>query len=164
MTSKISEMVADAMLPTLDDIARNQALERFGGTYALASNDTSISYITITADDGPGLKVEDWISNSVDMFETLMALQKVTDRSSISIRLQPSGLQTSDRIGFSAVIYMLPVQPDSGPIVGSCSSWLLLNAFVYSNIALSDFEFELDNNGFATSLSPRALRVILPRL
>jgi hypothetical protein len=164
MTSKISEMTADIILPTLDKIARNQALKRFGGTYALPGNNTSNSSITITADDGPGLKVEEWISNSVDMYETLMTLQKLTDRSAISIRLQPNGLQTSGRIGFSAVINALPVQPGSGPIVGSCFSWAQLNSFLYANIPLSEFEFELDNNGQATSLAPRALRITLPRL
>lgn len=163
MTAKISEMVADILLPTLDNIAKNQALERFGGTYALTS-DTSNSSITITADDGPGLKVEEWISNSTDMYETLMMLEKVTDRSAISIRLQPNGLQTSGRIGFSAVIYALPIPPDSGPILGSCFSWLVIESFIYAGIGLSEFEFELDSNGDATSLSPRALRMTLPRL
>jgi hypothetical protein len=156
-------MVADTILPTLDIIARNQAFERFGGTYELTT-DNSNSSITITADDGPGLKVETWISDSVDMYETLMTLEKVTDRSSISIRIQPNGLQAPGRIGFSAVIYSQDMPSDSGPIVGSCFSWTLLESFIYSNVGLAEFEFEVDENGDATSLSPRALRVTLPRL
>ena len=162
-TAMISEIVSDILLPTLDLVARNQALERFGGTYQLAT-DGSNSSITITADDGPGLKIESWISNSVDMYATLMGMQKVTDRSAMSIRLQPTGLQTGTRIGFAAVIYSQPTPPNAGPITGSCFSWQLLESFIYGNVALSEFEFEVNDDGNATSVSPRALRITLPRL
>ncbi|KAI2719448.1 hypothetical protein CBS147333_3333 [Penicillium roqueforti] len=163
MTAQIGEMVADIMLPALDEVARNQAFERFGGTYALTS-DSSNSSITITADDGPGLVVSAWISNSVDMIESLMTLQGVTDRSAIGIRLQPSGLETPGRISFLAVIYALPISEDAGPFIGSCFSWILLESMVYGNVGLPEFEFTLDHDGDATSLSPRALRVTLPRV
>lgn len=163
MTSTIGEMVADIMLPGLDEVARNQALGRFGGTYALTSG-SSNSSITITADDGAGLAVSEWTSNSVDMIESLMTLQKVTDRSAISIRLQPSGLETPGRISFLAVIYTLDVSEEAGPIIGSCFSWILLESLVYGNVGLPEFEFALNHDGNATSLSPRALRVSLPRV
>ena len=163
MTAKIGEMVSDIMLPALDEVARNQAFERFGGTYAL-TRDSSNSSITITADDGPGLVVSEWISNSVDMIGSLMTLQGVTDRSAIGIRLQPSGLETPGRISFLAVIYSLPISEDAGPFIGSCFSWILLESMVYGNVGLPEFEFALDHDGDATSLSPRALRVTLPRV
>ncbi|KGO73644.1 Beta-lactamase-like protein [Penicillium italicum] len=163
MTSAIGEMVADIMLPALDEVARNQALERFGGTYALTSGSSNFS-ITITADDEAGLVVSEWTNNSVDMIKSLMGLQGVTDRSAISIRLQPSGLETPGRISFLAVIYSLDVSEKAGPIVGSCFSWMLLESMVYGNVGLPEFEFALDHYGHATSLSPRALRVTLPRV
>ncbi|KAJ5043873.1 hypothetical protein NUH16_000666 [Penicillium rubens] len=163
MTSTIGEMVADIMLPAFDEVARNQALKRFGGTYALTSG-SSNSSITIAADDGVGLVVSSWISNSVDMIESLMGLQGVTDRSEISIRLQPSGLETPGKISFLAVIYTLSAPKDAGPLVGSCFSWILLDSLVYGNVGLPEFEFALNHDGYATSLSPRALRVTLPRV
>ncbi|CAI7666267.1 unnamed protein product [Penicillium discolor] len=163
MTSTIAEMVADIMLPALDEVAKDQALERFGGTYALTSS-SSNSSITITADDGPGLVVSAWTSNSVDMIESLMTLQGVTDRSAISIRLQPSGLETPGRISFLAVIYSLDVSEDAGPIVGSCLSWMLLDSMVYGNVGIPEFEFAIDHDGDATSLSLRALRVTLAKV
>lgn len=163
MTSTIGDMVADIMLPALDEVAKDQALERFGGTYALMSSSSNFS-ITLTADEGAGLVVSAWTSNSVDMIETLMTLQGVTDGSPISIRLQPSGLETPGRISFLAVIYSLSVSEDAGPIVGSCFSWMLLDSMVYGNVGLPEFEFALDHDGHATSLSLRALRVTLPRV
>ncbi|KAJ9490159.1 hypothetical protein VN97_g3115 [Penicillium thymicola] len=156
-------MVADIMLPALDEVAKDQALERFGATYALMSS-SSNSSITITADEGAGLVVSAWTSNSVDMIETLMTLQGVTDGSPISIRLQPSGLETPGRISFFAVIYSLGVSEDAGPLVSSCFSWMLLDSMVYGNVGLPEFEFALDHDGDATSLSLRALRVTLPRV
>lgn len=163
MTSTIGEMVADIMLPALDEVAKNQALKRFGGTYALIGG-FSNSSITITGDDGAGLVVSAWTSNSVDMIESLMTLQGVTDGSAIRIRLQPSGLETPGRITFLAVIYSLDVSEDSGPLVGSCFSWMLLDSMVYGNVGLPEFEFALDHDGDATNLSLRALRVTLPRV
>ncbi|KAJ5779130.1 hypothetical protein N7457_006850 [Penicillium paradoxum] len=163
MTSTISDMVTDTMVPILDEVARNQALKRFGGTYELTGGASNAS-ITITADDGPGLILSSWINNSVDMIESLMALQGVTDRSALTIRLQPSGLEASGRISFLAVIYALPVLTDAGPMLSSCLSWILLESLVYGGVGLPEFEFEVNDNGDATSLSPRALRVNLPRV
>ncbi|CAG8921609.1 unnamed protein product [Penicillium salamii] len=162
-TAVIADIVADTLLPTLDTVARNQGLERFGGDYELSTGGSNSS-ITISADDSPGLHVERWISDSVDMYETLMTLTGVTDPSAISIRLQPNGLQSPGRIRFSAVIYALETPPDAGPISGSCVSWFVVDTFVYGNVGLSDFKFELDDNGYATSISPQALRITLPRV
>jgi hypothetical protein len=165
LTATIAEMTADILLPALDEIAKNQALERFGGTYALGSACSNCnSSITITADDGPGLVISEWISDSVDMIGSIMALQGVTDRSALTIRIQPSGLRAEGRISFSAVIYALPMPEDAGPILGSCFSWILLESMIYGSVGLQEFEFEVDEDGDATSLSPRALRVTLPRV
>ncbi|CAG8382869.1 unnamed protein product [Penicillium salamii] len=162
-TAVIADIVADTLLPTLDTVARNQALGRFGGDYELSTGGSNSS-IAISADDSPGLHIERWISDSVDMYETLMTLTGVTDASAISIRLQPNGLRSSGRIRFTAVIYTLETPPDAGPISGSCVSWFLVDQFVYGNVGLSDFEFELDDNGYATSISPQALRMTIPRV
>ncbi|KAJ5138870.1 uncharacterized protein N7515_003718 [Penicillium bovifimosum] len=165
LTATIAEMTADILLPALDEIAKNQALERFGGTYALESAYSNVnSSITITADEGPGLVVSEWINDSVDMIGSIMALQGVADRSALTIRLQPSGLQAEGRMSFSAVIYALPIPKDAGPMLGSCFSWILLESMVYGSVGLHEFEFGLDAHGGATSLSPRALRVRLPRV
>ena len=88
----------------------------------------------------------------------------MTDRSAIGIRPQPSGLETLGKISFSAVIYTLGAPKDAGPILGSCFSWILLDSFVYGSVGLSEFEFVLNHDGYATSVSPRALRATLPRV
>ncbi|KAJ5545095.1 hypothetical protein N7535_006518 [Penicillium sp. DV-2018c] len=164
LTATIAEMTTDILLPALDEIAKNQALERFAGTYTLECASNVNSSITITADEGPGLVVSEWINDSVDMIESIMALQKVQDRSALTIRLQPSGLRAKGRISFSAVIYALPVSEDAGPLLGSCFSWILLESIVYGSVGLQEFEFELDEHGSARGLSPKALRVTLPRV
>ena len=92
-----------------------------------------------------------------------MTLQGVTNASAISIRLQPSGLETPGRISFLAVIYS-KVSEDAGPLVGSCFSWILLDSMVYGNVGLPEFEFALDHDGNAKSVSPWALRVTLARV
>ncbi|OQD87713.1 hypothetical protein PENANT_c005G04254 [Penicillium antarcticum] len=162
LTANVAEMIADIVLPALEETAKSQAAQRFAGTYFVA-HDGSNSSITITADDGPGLKITEWTGNSVDMLESLMSLQGLTDRSKLNIRLQPNGLQTAGRIAFSAVNLVANPAINGGPIVGSCLSWILLDSFVYGNIGLTEFEFELDNNGYAAAISPRALRITMTR-
>jgi hypothetical protein len=163
MTAKLAEMIADTMLPAFEEVARNQALERFAGTYFVMHGGSNSS-ITITADAGPGLKITEWTSNSVDMFQTLMALQGLTDRATINIRLQPNGLQTARRISFSAIIGPASASSNGGPILSSCFSWMTLDSFIYGNLGLTEFEFELDDNGYAAAISPRALRITIPRM
>ncbi|KAJ5762482.1 uncharacterized protein N7511_005864 [Penicillium nucicola] len=162
LTANLAEMIADNVLPALEEAARSQALERFAGKYFVAHGGSNSS-ITITADDGPGLKITEWTSNSVDMFKTLIALQGLTDRSKLNIRLQPNGLETAGRIAFSAVNLVANPASNGGPILSSCLSWILLDSFVYGNIGLTEFEFELDNNGHAAAIIPRALRITIPR-
>lgn len=70
-TALIAEKIVDVLIPTLEKIAKKQAKQRFAGTFALSTASRNSS-ITIAADDGPGLKVSKWISNSVDLFQVLM--------------------------------------------------------------------------------------------
>ncbi|KAJ5160438.1 Beta-lactamase-related protein [Penicillium canariense] len=161
---KLGEQVADIMLPALEQIAKNQATRRFTGTYAL-NKGTSNSSITIVTDGEPGLKITEWISNSVDMGQAFAAkagLQK--DPSLLSMRLQPTGLKSPGRVSFSAVIQGLSAQPIPGTILSSCLTWLELDSYIYGNVGIPEFEFNLNKNGEVVSLTPRALRITLPKV
>ncbi|KAL2012232.1 hypothetical protein VTN00DRAFT_4950 [Thermoascus crustaceus] len=92
----LSDVVAAAIIPSLNQAGKEQADKTFSGTYSLTSSSSSSgghinSSITITTDDGPGLKVDRWISNSTDMFTPMsLALgSQVLDSTDVSIRLYP---------------------------------------------------------------------------
>lgn len=161
---KLGEQVADIMLPALEQIAKNQAAERFAGKYAL-ENGTSNSSITLITDDEPGLKIAEWISNSVDMGQAFAAkagLEKTP--SLLGMRLQPTGLKSPGRVSFSAVIQGLSSQPTSGTMLSACLTWLELDSYIYGNVGMPEFEFNLNDEGDVVSLTPRALRITLPKV
>ncbi|CEJ59023.1 hypothetical protein PMG11_07660 [Penicillium brasilianum] len=161
---KLGEQIAETMLPTLEQIAKSQAAQRFAGTYALEDG-TSNSSITIVTDDEPGLKIAKWISNSVDMGQAFAANAGLQDTPSLlSMRLQPTGLKSPGRISFSAVIQGLSPQPTSGTIPSACMTWLELDSYIYGNVGVPEFEFNLSEAGDVVSLTPRALRITLPKL
>ncbi|CAI7613454.1 unnamed protein product [Penicillium manginii] len=155
-----SDIVSESLLPALDQAAKNQANGRFAGTYALTTTNSSI---TIDTDDGPALVVTNWINNGTDMFPSYMILYGIPDRSQFSIRLYPTGLQSPGQLSFRAVI-PLQFPPGIGPFTSSCITWATIDLQVYGNIGVDEFVFDFDESGNAASLSPRALRTILPKI
>lgn len=162
VVAKVADLVSTALLPALDESAKKEADKRFSGTYGLKEGLNSS--ITITTDHGPGLAVTKWISNSTDMFTSLAAMQGGLDPSKLSIRLYPTGLETPDQISFRANIQQISSSGEKGgPFSKLCTTWMLTGSQVYGNVAADEFVFALNKKGDATSVSPRALRVSLPK-
>ncbi|KAJ5375432.1 hypothetical protein N7517_007438 [Penicillium concentricum] len=154
-----SDLISAILIPALEQSAKNQAHERFAGTYSLG---TSNSSITITTDNGPGLVVTNWINNSSNMFHAFMALNGMSDPSQLSIRLYPTGLESPGRISFRAVVP--PALPSGiGPFTSSCFTWVTVDSHVYGNVGIDEFVFNLDQNGNVESISPRALHTTLQK-
>jgi len=154
-----SDLVSAILLPALEQSAKNQAKQRFAGTYTL---DDTNSSITLTTDDGPGLVVTNWINNSSSMLTAFMVLEGITNPSQLSIRLYPTGLESPGKISFRAVVPP-PLPPGIGPFTSSSITWVTLDSHVYGNVGIDEFVFDLDRSGNAVSLSPRALRTTLKR-
>ncbi|KAJ5698490.1 hypothetical protein N7462_000495 [Penicillium macrosclerotiorum] len=159
----IAEKIADKMLPTFEKIAENQARQRFAGTYALKDG-VSNSSISIVADNGPGLKITEWISNSVDMSQVFVKNLQLTDSSLLSMRLQPTSLEGPNRASFSAVIQGLNAKKGRGAILSACQTWLTMDSFIYGNVGMPEFEFNMNGAGEVEGLTPRALRFTLPKV
>lgn len=159
-TSTVVETLTEAMMqilvPALDAAAKEEAVSRFTGTYADKKSNSSI---TVTTDDGPGLRVDDWVNDSVDMVATIQALADYT--STPSVRLYPTGLESSGKISFIALIQQLQRTSSSSQV--PCTTWFQVDSQVYGNVGVDEFLFELDGQGEAVALSPRALRTVLPR-
>lgn len=154
-----SDLVSAILIPALEQSAKNQAHQRFAGTYALANTNSSI---TLTTDDEPGLLVTNWINNSSSMLTAFMVLNGIRDPSQLSIRLYPTGLESPGKISFRAVTPpALP--PGIGPFTSSCITWVTLDSHVYGNVGIDEFVFNVDQSGNAVSVSPRALRTTLKK-
>ncbi|RAL15086.1 serine hydrolase domain-containing protein [Aspergillus homomorphus CBS 101889] len=158
MTAYFSDLLANSLLPALDEAAKEEAIPRFVGSYA-ASNSTSS--LTIITDDGPGLKVDSWVSNGVNMFDTF-ALLFGTSVAEVSVRLYPTGPKAPGRVSFRAVFHDLSLLVNGiGPFSRTCPSWFLEDAFVYGAVGLDEFVFDVDRQSRAVAVEARGLRMIL---
>lgn len=162
IVASLADLISNILIPALDESAKEEARKRFTGTYALTQGINSS--ITISTDDGPGLVVTSWLSNSTDMFETFAYLHGVTDPSLLSIRLYPTDLKSPGRLSFRALMQQIAADHESSVFAGSCATWQLVGFQIYGNVATDEFVFELDENGDAVSVSPRVLRISLPKV
>ncbi|KAJ9297425.1 hypothetical protein DTO217A2_8632 [Paecilomyces variotii] len=163
LVAVLSDLISAQLLPALEQAAKVEANTTYAGTYESVTA-TSNSSISISIDDGPGLRVEKWISNSVDMFDVVSS-SALTGISNPIIHLNPTGLHTPSQVSFRA-IFVSPSDAGSGtgPFTKSCSTWELVDQSNYGNVGLDEFLFELDpTTGEVKSISPRALRETLPK-
>ncbi|KAE8136501.1 beta-lactamase/transpeptidase-like protein [Aspergillus pseudotamarii] len=156
----ITDLTINTLIPAIESAAREEAKTQFAGEYS-STNAT----IKITTDDQPGLKVTEWINESMDIMQLLvtnLGLQNVSD---LSVRLYPSGLKAPGRVGFRAVFQDVS-EGDSGigPVTRACTTWLSVDSIIYGNVGVDEFVFGVDGSGRALSVSPRALRVEIPRV
>jgi hypothetical protein len=164
VTTVVSDFIATTVVPAFEQAAKEEAQHQFSGTYAL-SRGLNCS-IAITADESPGLKVAQWINNSQNILEAIKAAWGLTEAADISLRLYPTGLQTSGRISFRAVIPSLHQGSSqvTGPFTRSCTTWMAVDGMVYGSVGVDEFVFDVDDKGKAVAVSPRAMRVSLPRV
>ncbi|GMG06452.1 unnamed protein product [Aspergillus oryzae] len=156
----ITDLTINTLIPALEDAAREEANTQFAGEYSSAN-----ASIKITTDDQPGLKVTEWTNESVDVRQLLVSKLGLQNASDLSVRLYPSGLKAPGRVGFRAV-FQDNSEGDSGigPVTRACNTWSSVDSIIYGNVGADEFVFGVDGSGRAVSISPRALRVEIPRV
>ncbi|OGM50823.1 beta-lactamase [Aspergillus bombycis] len=156
----ITDLTINTLIPALENAAREEAKTQFAGEYS--SGNASIK---ITTDDQPGLKVIEWTNESVDMMQLLVANLGLQNASHLSVRLYPSGLTAQGRVGFRAVFQDVSEGDKGiGPVTRACTTWTSVDSIIYGNVGADEFVFRVDGRGRAVSVSPRALRVEIPRV
>ncbi|KAH8429353.1 serine hydrolase domain-containing protein [Aspergillus melleus] len=161
VVSYLSDYVATSILPTLDQIAQRAADQRFSGTYV--ARDTN-STITISTDDGPGLKVTNWTKGDIRIFEALSKFYGDESPADLEVRLYPTGLETDSRISFRAVVQDTGKHlPGIGPFTSSCFTWVTVDGMQYNGVGMDEFVFDVDEKGRAVRVSPRAWQYVLER-
>ena len=150
-------ILADTILPAIDDIARDQAESRFAGHYAAPHGNSSVTVTTTGSDSG--LKVTQWINNGVDVFNFLKTFVP-----NIVFRLQPNQLGADDsKIGFTSYYSSSTPPPANGSFLFSCPGWFGVDELTYGNIPLGQMLFTVDDTGRASSVELRSLRTTLNR-
>ena len=162
----VSDIIVTRVLPALDKTARQQAQEKYAGTYS--STDPALnSSITITTQAGQaGLYVQSWISNSTDLLH--LAVPEIEgDDSGMDIRLYPTNLdqrtsKNTQRVSFRGVFETRDTVPDGGVFSQDCATWSYQNSNQYGAVGVDEFLFNVQDDK-VVSITPRGLRVTLER-
>ncbi|KAF4498928.1 beta-lactamase-like 1 [Fusarium agapanthi] len=169
MLSYLPDLLAQTLLPAAENTARDTAVTRFAGTF-----EGPKSRMTVTMRDT--LVVKNWTRAGVDVLAMQAALTWPGLDLIPVLRLYPMGLEENKRISFRGV-FEAHLADDStaeaetnateasvGPFSGGCLSWAGVDSLTYGNIGIDDFEFEIDEDGKATGLTPRVMRETLKKV
>jgi hypothetical protein len=141
-------------VPALEEAGRAEAEANLAGTYTAANGVNST--VTLTTTPGvPGLTIEQWLSNGTDISKLVFGA------SSKGFQMYPTNIQSEDGKKQSWRSGYLPLV-DTGAF-SACPSWVILDRPTYGVYGLDEFEFTVDENGKATSVEPKALKLALQR-
>jgi hypothetical protein len=155
--AEVPVIVWDAVLPVVDQIARDQAEKSFAGTYT--SDQTNSSLTLTTGGSQTGLKVTQLISNGVDLFSYSSILTP-----NLVWRLMPNQLNYGDgKIGFTSFQTSAVPSTSRETTIFTCPGWIDVDELVYGNIPMGQIVFVVDGNGKAQTVDLRGLRTTLKR-
>ncbi|XDG05915.1 hypothetical protein ABKA04_005530 [Annulohypoxylon sp. FPYF3050] len=161
--------IVQGLLPAIEDAGKAEAMSKFGGTYADA---TTNSTITLSVDDAPGFGVSGWVVRDVNIIENyakFAALSSAPTDQAVSVRLYPTNLFSDYRAAWRAVFDIgTPEQlaaKDANLFWSdaSCHTWGSMDRLTYGFRSIDEFIFELENDGSARSLNLRAFKVELAK-
>ncbi|KAL1888455.1 hypothetical protein Sste5346_009572 [Sporothrix stenoceras] len=167
----IADVVTYKLVPAIDAQAAYESTANFAGTYTLGNssltlvvNQTSTSKPVNGVIAGPGLVISNWTSNGTDVLHS----QLVKYTGQLPYRLVPSVPEPSNNPSFRM---LTPIDEPSAqqPISDSLFSgpgfvsadWVSVDALTYGGIGTTLFEFELDDNRKAKSVTLSAFRETL---
>ncbi|KAI0427892.1 beta-lactamase/transpeptidase-like protein [Xylaria sp. FL1042] len=163
----MADTIGPILLPALEAAAREQAEENYAGTYSSSSTNSSI---TLSTDpEKPGLGVDHWVSNGTDMMAVAVQYTLGSSVAGPSIRLFPTGLETSSgnggkKVAFKAMIENMEKTDHSESMFSTnCGTWVSQTVAVYADYPLDQFVFTLGEDGKAMSVVPLALRISLSK-
>ncbi len=156
---KLRNVVAAAILPSVEDAAREQAHRNFAGRYASSQIDSSI---VVTTDGQPGIRVAEWTSNGTDFLAQLGGIQ---NGHYVDVRLWPNDLYSGNKVGFSASWQTMPRPAgEDFPAPEFCQQWGDISFYTYGNVDVGAFVFDVDpTTGVASGATLHALRISLEK-
>ncbi|TLS28289.1 hypothetical protein PpBr36_00018 [Pyricularia pennisetigena] len=164
-----ADTMGGVLIPALEQTAREQADALYSGRYAATGPSGLNSSLEIsTSPDRPGLGVHRWVSNGTDMQTAALLMAHGVAPTNPSIRLYPTGLETTRegggrRVAFKAVFEDLTGQATDLMFTTDCGTWVGATSVVVGDVPLDQFVFNLDGRGRVESVEPMALRVVLDK-
>ncbi|KUJ16559.1 beta-lactamase/transpeptidase-like protein [Mollisia scopiformis] len=164
---EIADIFGNAIVPAMEQTAREEAQSTYGGTYQSSTLNSSI--VLATDPNRPGIGISSWISNGTDMLLVANLLSDNYVSKNFSARLYPTDLQVvnadgSKQLSMKAVFEDLSNTLQDSMFLATCGTWIDPTGLVYGAQALDEFIFDLDKDGKVVSISPLALRIVLSKV
>lgn len=155
--------VVQALLPVVDEIAKDEAAQKYTGMYTSGTNST----ITLSVDEY-GLLVSNFSANGIDVASGYAAIA-ASSSGNTTIRLYPSNLFSGNRTAWQA-IYETSTAEELASFdaqlffpQGSCQSWTEVDLSTYGYQALDYFMFEEGKGGVVERVEAKAWRLVMER-
>lgn len=160
----IAALFVDIVLPGIKQATKEEANAHFAGTYTLRGHNATNTTIEISTDRHPGLRVSKFISAGHDQLAFFAADAKGRH---LDLRLFPNELYNgveSKRVGFTGASNYLPTQQGNSPFLTGCGTWVNVDIPTRGSLAVFDFDFEVDGNGYAVGVHSKGYRMTLDKV
>jgi len=125
------DLAVEHAVTALEELARVQASERYGGRYGAASG----TQMNLVVDGGPGLRIQEWTRDGKSI---LQAIEGESDDSAVDARLYPIGQDNRWRIFYESTT------PNGGNVLDfSCGTWLSVDSYRYAGLPMDEAVFDL---------------------
>jgi hypothetical protein len=155
-----ADIVGDKVFPAVVKTTIGYAQQAFEGTYTGTTAEGAAATMTVALDDALGMEVTELKRGGVDVRASLAKLRGIHPKA-LSMRVYPSGLQTSSKTAWRAVFQDKDALADGG--TPTCVSWMGIDMLRYGGEALDWFVFNLNKQGLAESVEIPALQLTLKR-
>jgi CubicO group peptidase (beta-lactamase class C family) len=150
---ELSGVIVDHLLPALQETARVEADAAFAGTYT-ATNGLNSSFVLTTTPGVPGLTIKEWVSNGTNLLQDMFGLPQ-------GFQMYPANVGSED--GKTSSWRLSYVFLNDVGAFSACPSWVALDRPTYGVYGLDELEFNLNEDGKAVSVEPKALKIVLKR-
>ncbi|KAF2853573.1 beta-lactamase/transpeptidase-like protein [Plenodomus tracheiphilus IPT5] len=136
-------IISETLIPYADTLARTQASAKYAGTYVFKTANVT-NTLTLSANNGPGLSIDTFTVNNVDVLLALAGTTAATSLNNFSARLYPTD---PDSLGTAQENWRL-LQDQRDTVKGfaelGCASWNFGDWGRYNGRALDTFVFEVE--------------------
>lgn len=150
---ELSGLIVDLLIPALDEAGRTNTDTNFAGTYRAKDNVNSTLKLS-TAAGVPGMIIEQWVANGTDVVEAIFGSPK-------TFQMYPTNIKSEDGSKHSWRSSYISLN-DFGAF-SACPSWVVFDRPTYGVYGLDEFEFNLDKDGKAKAVEPKAMKHMLLR-
>ncbi|KAF5586420.1 nitrilase [Fusarium pseudocircinatum] len=144
--------IVSKLVPALEQAAKRQARQKYSGLYGDEGN----GMVLAVQDSLPGISVTSWLVDGRDMFDSirLMVSESSTGSGNVSMRLYPTGLQTTTngnvRLGSWRAVY--EIIDVASPSSSYCASWFGIDSVTYGGVSIDEFVIDISADGTAQAL------------